>query len=245
MNHMDRSYFSQHAFTIRCEWGARGVSALQPASDVIIIVDVLSFSTCVDVAVSNGAIIYPYPTNDQSAEQFAASIPATLAHSRQSNQAGYSLSPASLQAITPGTRLVLPSPNGATLSHTTGTTPTLAGCLRNARAVARAAQSLGRRISVIPAGERWADGSLRPAIEDWLGAGAIIAELTADRSPEADAARHTFMNGEDDLRRLLTQCSSGRELIGRGFAEDVALAAELNVSNCAPLLRDGAYQQTR
>lgn len=36
---------------------------------------------------------------------------------------------------------------------------------------------LGRTVAVIPAGERWADGSLRPAIEDLLGAGAFIREL--------------------------------------------------------------------
>jgi 2-phosphosulfolactate phosphatase len=240
---METSYFNQHDYTVRSEWGAHGIASLGPDSDVIIIVDVLSFSTCVDVAVGSGALIYPYRWNDQSAEHFAASIQALLARSRRSDPGSYSLSPASLRTIPAGTRLVLPSPNGATLSQATGTTPTIAGCLRNARAVAQAAQTIGGRISVITAGERWPDGSLRPAIEDWIGAGAIIAHLTGSRSPEAEVAHRTFLQAQPDLAWYLAQCSSGRELIGRGFAEDVQIASELNVSDCVPLLSEGGYQR--
>ena len=51
--------FNQHEFDIRLEWGLKGVEILAPISDVIIIVDVLSFSTCVDVATGMGATVYP------------------------------------------------------------------------------------------------------------------------------------------------------------------------------------------
>jgi 2-phosphosulfolactate phosphatase len=240
---MHASYFSQYHFAVRCEWGAHGIAALAPDSDVIIIVDVLSFSTCVDVAVGNGALVYPYQWHDPSAEHFAAAQQALLARARQPATAGYSLSPASLRGIPAGTRLVLPSPNGATLSHATGTTPTIAGCLRNARSVAQMAETIGSRISVIAAGERWPDGSLRPAVEDWLGAGAIIAHLSGARSPEAELAERAFRDTQADLAWFLGQCGSGNELIGTGFPEDVQIAAALNVSDCAPILREGAYQQ--
>lgn len=39
--------YDQSEFDLRCEWGAQGVSQLASISDVVIIVDVLSFSTCV------------------------------------------------------------------------------------------------------------------------------------------------------------------------------------------------------
>ena len=55
-------YWDQHPFDLRCEWGPRAVAALAPISDVVIVVDVLSFSTCVDIAVARGAKVYvPVP----------------------------------------------------------------------------------------------------------------------------------------------------------------------------------------
>jgi len=233
--------YDQAEYTVRCEWGAQGVAQLAPISDAVIIVDVLSFTTCVDIAVGRGATVYPYGFRNDSARTYAVAVGALLADHRRS-AAGYTLSPVSLLAIPAGTRIVLPSPNGSTLSVSTGATPTLAGCLRNAQAVADAARTFGDRIAVIPAGERWRDGSLRPAWEDWVGAGAIIAHLPGRRSPEADAALAAFAAARDDLHAALSGCSSGKELIEQGYAEDVRLAAALNASPVAPLLTQGAYR---
>ena len=41
-------FYDQAEFDIRCEWGIEGLEKLAIISDVVIIVDVLSFSTCVD-----------------------------------------------------------------------------------------------------------------------------------------------------------------------------------------------------
>jgi 2-phosphosulfolactate phosphatase len=234
-------YFDQRDFDIKCEWGLAGLEHLSPYSDAIIIVDVLSFSTCVDVAVKNGALVYPYRWRDGTAEAFTESIGGALARSRRQAQGGYSLSPVSLLGIPSGTRLVLPSPNGSVLSTATGQMPTFAGCLRNARAVAIAAEQIGRRVSVIPAGEKWPDGGSRPAIEDLIGAGAIISYLSGKRSPEAEIAVAAFTSAQSHLLQVLQQCGSGREMIDIGFGSDIDLAVALNQSNCAPFLRDSAY----
>lgn len=232
--------FDQAEFDVRCEWGENGVSQLAPISDVVIIVDVLSFSTCVEIATSREATVFPYRWRDETAANFTASVAAELAGGR-GRGAKYSLSPQSLLNIPQGTRLVLPSPNGSTLTLGTGETPTLAGCLRNYRAVALAAQKYGRRISIISAGERWSDGSLRPAIEDWIGAGAIISQLNGSLSPEARAALAAFRHAQAETELLVKQCGSGKELIARGFEEDVVLASALDVSACVPTLITGAY----
>lgn len=231
--------FDQADFDVRCEWGLQGVLQLAPISDVVIIVDVLSFSTCMDIAVGRGAIAFPYQWRDESAHSFAQSMDAELATKR--GRGKYSLSPVSLMSIPQGTRLVLPSPNGSTLSLATGATPTIAGCLRNAEAVALAAMGYGPKIAVIPAGERWGDRSLRLALEDLMGAGAILSYLTGSLSPEAKLAVAAYQNLRPNLERLIKQCGSGQELIEQGFEQDVDLALQLNISGCIPTLTAGAY----
>jgi 2-phosphosulfolactate phosphatase len=231
--------FDQADFEVRCEWGEQGVSQLAPISDVVVIIDVLSFSTCIDIANSRGAIVFPYQWKDESARAFAQSGNAEVSEKRGDSR--YSLSPASLLAIDSGTRLVLPSPNGSSLSLATARTPTLTGCLRNCRTVALAAMKYGQRIAVIPAGEKWHDGSLRPSFEDLIGAGAVISYFEGKLSPEAQLAVEAYRGVRQSLKHLIKQCGSGQELIGRGFEQDVDLASEMNVSDCVPTLVNGAY----
>src|ERR671930_2433428 len=107
--------FDQQECDIRCEWGAHGVAVLAPISDVVIIIDVLSFSTSVEVAVPQGATVFPYRWRDDTARAYAVSVGATLAEPGR-HPSRYSLSPASLTAIPSGTRIVLPSPNGSILT---------------------------------------------------------------------------------------------------------------------------------
>ncbi|MGJ3254384.1 MAG: 2-phosphosulfolactate phosphatase [Elainellaceae cyanobacterium] len=231
--------FDQADFEVRCEWGEKGILQLATISDVVIIIDVLSFSTCIDVANSRGAIVFPYHWKDESTKAFAQSVDAEVAEKRGDNR--YSLSPASLLAIALGTRLVLPSPNGSSLSLAAAGTATLTGCLRNCRVVALAAMNYGQRIAVIPAGEKWHDGSLRPSFEDFIGAGAVISYLRGKLSPEAQLASEAYQGLRQSLEQLIRQCGSGRELIERGFEQDVDLASEMNVSDCVPTLVNGAY----
>jgi 2-phosphosulfolactate phosphatase len=234
------SAFDQQSWNCRCEWGPGASAALAPA-DVVIVVDVLSFTTCVDVAVSRGGAILPLPWNDPSAAEFARTHGAELAGRRR--VARYSLSASSFLDVQPGFRCVLPSPNGARTARAAAETGSVvfAACLRNAGAVAAAARRAGATFNVIPAGERWADGSLRPCLEDWLGAGAVLAGLPGSRSPEADAAAALFERHRGRLPEAIRHCSSGRELEARGQMNDIALAVDLNASTCAPRFDSAAF----
>jgi 2-phosphosulfolactate phosphatase len=227
-----------------CEWGPEGARQFDANVGAIVVVDILSFTTCVDVAVARGAIVYPFGYHDHTtAFKAAKAIDAEIAGPRGSREHRFSLSPASLASIAPGTKLVLPSPNGSAISAAARSVPVLAGCLRNAQAVAKRAIHLAQSgsIAVIPAGERWPNGSLRPAIEDLIGAGAILEELGLPCSPEAEVARQAFQTARKNLACILRECVSGRELVDRGFPEDLELAIQVNISAAAPLLIDGAY----
>jgi 2-phosphosulfolactate phosphatase len=230
----------------RFDWGLAGALAIGADADVAVVVDVLSFSTTTTVALDAGAVVIPVPWKDPRAEQVARERDAVLAVSRsRAGEGQVSLSPASMRAHAPaGGRVVLPSPNGAAIAHAladSGAT-VVAACLRNAAAVARwlASRNPGV-VAVVAAGERWPDGSLRPAAEDLWGAGAVLASLDPDGwSPEAAVAVATH-RAVTDGGAALHDCASGRELDAIGFGADVDIAAEADTSRVVPVLRDGAF----
>jgi 2-phosphosulfolactate phosphatase len=233
---------------VEFEWGPQGVERAAGPGRVLVIVDVLRFSTAVEVATSRGATVLPCPWYGRRAAELAAERDAILADGgRQDEAAAFSLSPVSLSEIATGTRIVLPSPNGSTLSFLAAGlgAGVIAGCLRNASAVAVAATSLSDQVTVIAAGERWPDGSLRPAIEDLLGAGAIVEALGGRLTPEAEVAASAFRSCRDRLERLLVASLSGRELAERGLGDDVRMAAGLDVGGSVPILHEGGFAATR
>lgn len=180
--------FGQGDADVRFDWGLTGAKVAR--ADVSVIVDLFSFSTSVTIAVERGMSVFPFPWKGGQAAEFAAHHDALLAVGRAEATRPHaipapSLSPASLLACTPVPRLVLPSPNGSTIAAELRARNSLVvvGCLRNATAIASWLASVidtRRSIVVVAAGERWSDDdSLRPALEDHLGAGAILSGLVA------------------------------------------------------------------
>ena len=219
----------QRGFRTRFEWGSAGLARLGPGSDVIVIVDVFRFTTAVDAVLAAGGLVAPV--------EWSKRDPDRIQH--------LYLSPVHLATSTKrGDRVDLPSPNGAqlTVEATALGAHVMCGCLRNAGAVAAEARRRGERVTVIAAGERWDDGSLRPALEDLLGAGAILASLgPGDASPEAQLAAASFESVRPRLPGLLRACASGRWLEEVGLGDDIDVASQVGVSTVAPTLRDGVY----
>jgi len=255
----------------RFEWGAGGALALAQSCAVVVVVDVLSFTTSVVLAVGRGTELFAC-ASDQEGRELAGATGSELAVSRHEQDAGHpwSLSPASIAAAPTVERLVLPSPNGSAISALvarsgaggggtssdagtagtagTGGTPVVAACLRNASAVVAWLLDRGygpttAPIGVIAAGERWPDGSLRPAIEDLFGAGLVLAGLrTAGIRllPEATvAARSVLGLPPARLADLVRASTSGLELRVAGYGQDVELAVEVDADTTVPVMAAG------
>lgn len=242
-----KSVFEQRGYEVRFGWGPNGLRRLAPHVDAVVIVDVLSFSTSVDIALGRGVTVFPYRWHNGTEHEFAATVNAEVA---DPTGEGISLRPASLVEAPAGMRLVLPSPNGSALTfgaRDAGASRALVGCLRNSEAIARSLDDCDT-VAVIAAGERWngTTGPLRPAVEDLLGAGRIIRALgRSSVSPEARITSVAADIDDSELRVMVRECGSGREKRMRQRADDIDLAIDLDISAIVPTLhgdelRDGA-----
>ncbi|MFB3162080.1 2-phosphosulfolactate phosphatase [Neobacillus sp. 179-J 1A1 HS] len=244
--------FSQSPYVCRMEWGRRGAREAAERGDIIIIVDILSFSSTVVSALHFGAVIYPYPPYGNG-KQYAKEVNAEYILGRaEAAKAGKStLSPVSFNEEHSKKRYVLSSLNGAFCTWIASKAQALfIGSLLNAAAVASAANQLRLKtkanITVIPCGEQWSNGgeeedTLRPAMEDYLGAGAILSYLEGEKSPEAEVCMGAFLQAEPKLDALIWDSGSSRELRERGFAADVEHCSRLNVYQSVPILKDNHF----
>jgi 2-phosphosulfolactate phosphatase len=240
----------QLAHRVRFDWGPTGGSAIAEDAELAVVVDVLSFTTTLCVAVERGMTVLPYRWKDERAAAYAEERGATLAVGRlEARQlptgSGVSLSPAAMARVTGIERVVLPSPNGSSISFglsESGCT-VVGACLRNRAAVARWLRERGGTVAVVAAGERWPDDTLRPSAEDLWGAGAVLALLPDEElSPEARLAAAAFRAVAPSLAASLRGCASGRELAEAGFGEDVEVAAQLDVSDVVPVLSGDGFR---
>ncbi|MEV4628003.1 2-phosphosulfolactate phosphatase [Micromonospora sp. NPDC049523] len=243
--------YAQPGSGARFDWGLGGAAELGRVCAALVVVDVLSFTTAVEVAVSRGIRVHPFPWGAQAAD-YARRVGAVAAVGRGAvtPEQPWSLSPAALRTAPVVPDLVLPSPNGSAICAAASATgvPVVAACLRNAPAVARwlVDQGYGTTqapVGVIAAGERWPDGTVRPGVEDHLGASMVLdglATVPGGLSVEAAVAL-AALSGVPDLPAAIRGCVSGRELVYRGFEADVEIAVQLGVSNVVPLLRDGVF----
>jgi 2-phosphosulfolactate phosphatase len=234
---------------VRLAWGRRGAHAAAERGDILVVVDILRFSTAAATAVHHGALIYPCATDEALYTALAQRVGGEVAlhHAAAPTLTRFSLSPRSFLAVEPGARIILPSPNGSTCSQYGSRAPALfVGALVNAQAVAGAVSSLltgasHLNVTVLACGERWRvpdeEGALRFAVEDYLGAGAILAALPFPQTMEAQVCAATFRAMQDQLDAALWECESGQELRAKDLGEDVRFVAQLNVYTTAPILR--------
>jgi 2-phosphosulfolactate phosphatase len=241
--------FNQHPHRLRFEWGRCGVREAAERGDVVVIVDVLRFSSCVAAAASRGASVYPCAFAGE-ADELAARVGGFVARAPGS-PSRFALVP-TFSAAKPDEKIVLRTLNGAECTLLASEAPrVIAGSLLNASTVGAnmskvvATGDLG--VTVVACGERLTnpaagDEEMRFAIEDYLGAGAILSAAGGDLSPEAQVCAAAFERSGGNLLELLMHCGSGRQLRAWGLEDDVRFAARLDACGVVPVLRAGCYE---
>ena len=231
------------------EWGPHG-AARATAGGLLVVVDVLSFTTSVSVCADRGTAVYPaaFDEHDERAVELAEREGAVLAAGRRAAtpEHPWSLSPAALRAAPAPARLVLPSPNGSAIAAASPRGVTVvAACLRNATAVGRWVARRGARSPSSPRASAGPTARCGPRSRTCSARARSSPRSRTPRparalSPEADAARTTWLATHHPADAVRA-CASGRELVLGGFAADVEIAVEIDASDVVPVLTAGAF----
>ena len=213
------SPFDQSRYQVRLEWGDDGLARLA-ASDVVVVVDVLRFSSTVTTRVAAGGAV------PLDAAAHAVSLNGTAI-----SRAAAALDPAPIVLL-------------GCLRNASAVAEAIADEQRRRGARTSIALIAGGELVPAEAGAA-ARTARRFAVEDLLGAGAIVDALGVrgidHTSPEAAAAGEAFRGLRAATRHLLAASGSGQELAERGAHDEVRAAAELDASTYVPVLREGVF----
>lgn len=249
MPRQEKSPGNADIYRCHLEWGLPGMRRAARRQDIIVVVDILSFSSAAATAIENNGIVYPCPMTTDVAV-LAKSIDGEAAVARRDVPARgrFSLSPPTFKNIEAGQQVVVASPNGAACADSARDgSAVFIGSFLNGEAVAGEISKLldnsNKMVTVIACGEREKDSGpsdcFRPAIEDYLGAGSIISALDCSLSPEAEVCRQTFGQCHTSLNDILWDCESGLELREMGFGADIRFCSRMNIYKSVPVLCDG------
>lgn len=222
---------------------------------VAVVIDVLRATTVMATALANGAqAIYPVATVEE-AEKRKKNQNCLLGGERGGKKlSGFDLGNSPLEytkEVVGGKEIVMTTTNGtqAILLAAAADVVFLASFL-NIYAVAAACRKLGRDVVAICAGtER------RFSLEDAVCAGMLINELTGFQPDEAEnrAMDHLprslsdgaimacllYRHWQGRIHEMLHYSFHGQRLVRLGFAEDLAVCAQVGVLDVLPVYKDG------
>jgi 2-phosphosulfolactate phosphatase len=231
---------------VHIEWGMIGARQAADRGDVAVIVDVLSFSTEIVLAVAAGKVCLVYSDAELEAMGGIEAAAAALDARPHRRFRRFGADDAALPATgsgpsASGERVLFRSSNGASCTGAAEAAPELLiGSFRNARACAGHVTRLlasrsAHRVTLVACGSVTAaegERRFRPALEDWLAAGQIAAYLASSGlvlSPEAHAAACGWPGSE-----MLSACVAANALIEADLDEMVELALAIDCTDVVP-----------
>jgi 2-phosphosulfolactate phosphatase len=218
---------------------------------VVVVMDILRATSVIVHALSQEASeIIPLATVEE-AFQMARAFPrgfVLLGGERNSKEIpGFDLgnSPREYAAErVKGKKLILTTTNGTRAFHAVSSgKEVLAGSFLNIGAVAKRCVESRRDVFIFPSGD---EGNF--SLEDSLCGGMLVDLITKQEKGQiflndaSYAAQILYQRFKDNLLEAFHLSHHGKELINRGFGDDLAYCAQIDVTPLVPIFREGVIR---
>jgi 2-phosphosulfolactate phosphatase len=217
----------------------------------VVVIDVLRATSVMVLALSQGAPeIIPLATVEE-AFQMAKSFPRNsviLGGERESKPIqGFDLGNSPREYVgegVKGKKLILTTTNGTKAFHLVSYgKEILVGSFFNIGAIARRCLELNKDLLIFPSGD---EGNF--SLEDTICGGMLI-ELVREKGQQsisltdaAQCAHVLYQRFHHNLLEALYLSHHGKELIKRGFEEDLAYCVQVDITDIVPEFRDGVIR---
>ncbi|MGQ9542783.1 MAG: 2-phosphosulfolactate phosphatase [Candidatus Bathyarchaeia archaeon] len=230
---------------ISLETSYKYASRARLRGDIIIVVDVLRFSSSVVVGLAHGVEAFiPVKTLREARSLYRRDSSLILAgerHGFKPKDFHIGNSPRDFElAKLEGKRVVITTTNGTmALQYAKGSKWILVGSFLNAKAVSTVASRLLKNggVSIVLASR---NGML--FIEDFLCGGLLASNLSVElgeMDDEAMAAKLAWIAAEHQLEGVVRRGLHATYLEGIGYGEDVAFCLRRDVYDIVPFMKDG------
>lgn len=217
---------------------------------VVIVIDVLRATSVIVKALSEGAAeIIPVATIEE-AFQKAKTFPqgtTLLGGERNSRRIeGFDLGNSPREYIPErikGKRIILTTTNGTkAFDLVSSGKEVLAACFFNLRAIAEHCLSLEEDLLIFTSGD---EGNF--SLEDAVCGGMFIEKMVEEKesirlTDAAVAARILYEKFKENLVEVFYSSHHGRDLVGKGFEEDLLYCAQTDIYEVVPIFRGGVIR---
>ncbi len=217
----------------------------------IVVIDILRATSVIIHAVSQGALeIIPVSTVEdafQMAKAFPRGFILLGGEKESKNILGFDLGNSPREYVAErvkGKKLILTTTNGTKAFHLVSSgKEILVGSFFNIGAIAQKCLELDRDLLIFPSGD---EGNF--SLEDTICGGMLIRLITgtAERpitlTDASECAKTLYERFKDNLVEAFYLSRHGKELINRGFEEDLAYCARVDAIPLIPTFRDGVIK---
>jgi 2-phosphosulfolactate phosphatase len=217
----------------------------------VVVIDVLRATSVMVHAISQGALeIIPAATVEE-AFQRAKAFPQSsivLGGERESkNIPGFDLGNSPKEYVAErvkGKKLILTTTNGTKAFHLVSSgEEILVGSFFNIRVIAERCFELGRDLFIFPSGD---EGNF--SLEDTICGGMLIELITKkgkksiSLTDASQCAQVLYKRFENNLLEALYLSRHGKELTRRGFEQDLAYCAQIDITDIVPEFKAGVIR---